>query len=244
MENLLQQLPNPAEEDVLVRNDFINYTHQIGILTKFDSTDQTGAVKLFYKNTDATYYGSATEENYTVFYKVPLRGNYNQNCGMVNPPAVGDSVLLHINKDNLEGWWNDNQPTPATYDISSPNDCFGDVGYNNINQILQSYNTQALTLFYQQTQIVLNAKVKIANEQQSFWQNVNNLLSQLNSLASQLGTLASTLASATTSPAVIGAPSTMSPTTIANAQAAATQANTIATQINTLQNNLSELLTD
>jgi hypothetical protein len=164
------------------------------------------------------------------------------NGGLITPVKVGDTgIAIFLDRNPSKFLQGEKVAKPLSTGYHE--DCVFLVGLHPYSNQMPTDN-QHIYLGYQNTEIRLGSRVAIYNQQQSFWQNMNNTLSKIQDICTQLASTCDNLANAQTIPAVVGSPLTMNPATIASANATKAQANTIKSAVQTLQNNFSQLLED
>lgn len=197
-----QQIPEPNFRDTIqiFKLDLLaNFNcHRIGIIQSFNSENQTATVKIvdlrvFYTyESDQPFY-----KEYSIFIECPVHINANATAGFTRPILAGDECLLLYNDRDIDNWYSSGAVgAPRTDRMHHFSDALALVGYFSLLKSLPNLSNNSTRMYYGDTLIELNDKVKIENAAENLKTIVDDLIDIITNLQ-VTGNLPITAATAT-----------------------------------------------
>lgn len=217
---LNREISEPSLADLLnlyKKDTMLNLNcHAIAEIQSFNTTNQTATATINYKRTvfkidPVTSLNVPVQENYPVLLDCPVIILGGGSAHLTFPIEPGDDCIVLFNDRDIDNWFQSGQTVPlATSRLHSFSDGLILVGINSLLDSLAGYDPTRAKLFNGTTGIGISSDKVI----------IYNAITTLNTLLQDLVTQINAI---TTSPAVIGVPSTISPASQAALSAVATQ---------------------
>lgn len=180
------------------------HCHHIGTIKSFNEDEQTCKAELVYKKkySKTTIKGESLSElvPYPIIIDCPVISLYGGRAGLTMPVKAGDNCLLMFNDRDLDRWFAGQvaDGEVATSRKHSFADATALVGLRSLSNVISGYDTDNPVLFNEGTKITVKTdKVKIENMIESFMDIQKDFITELKAI--------------TTTNAVVGAPSLISP---------------------------------
>lgn len=180
--------------------------HHIGIVKDINFEKQTLSAQIAYKKTFLQKQPDDTYKNVLVDYPplidVPFIVYRGGTACITMPIAIGDECLLMFNDRNIDNWFSSGQVTEvATNRFHSFSDAIAIVGVQSVARSISDYDPEALALVNDAGYVrIKNNKIGIGNATSDLKTALDNLITAIVGL--------------TTTNAVVGAPSALSPASI------------------------------
>ena len=156
--------------------------HKLGIIQKFDPEKLVADIILV----DIPYIqypsGDIKILTSTLLSEVPLKLNATKQGGLTLPIQAGDYCVVYFDDRDKTNWRINGKVQKPAYDSAhNINDCyFSIIAPRDLQNIMQNYKNNATILFYQNTSIELDDKIRIKNTTTDLKTILDNLTTILN----------------------------------------------------------------
>lgn len=197
------QLPKMADPQTLdqVLDPFAEYLraifncHRVGIIQSFDASTQRAVVQLVDVLRKNTFQGQQLITPDPLI-RVPVAINYGSNGGLNLPIKAGLECSVFFNDRDLENWKKTGAiGTPKTYRMHDMTDGVCYIGIKSNPKAITGYDNTTVGITYlndsgvEQAKVKVDAKVEIANNDQSLKDLIANLISILQNLKTVNGVI-------------------------------------------------------
>lgn len=197
----LQDVFNIHKRDIFLSMN----CHAIGKITKFKSSDQTAEIQINYSKkfseADPSKQGLTRTviKEYPVLVDCPVVVITGGDAGLTMPIKEGDDCLVCFNDRDIDKWFEGATNGPVESNrLHAMSDGIALVGLRSLSKSLAQYDSDNPVLFNKATKITVKEnKIKMENAVESLNDILQDLITEIKGLI--------------TTPAVLGAPSTISP---------------------------------